>query len=340
MFEVKAREGDFVETSEGLFFDVKGLVHPPDRIIAFIRYFPDEEGERKKNRRAYGQVYSFSERYELLKRKYPKYVVHDAVFDETLCEVLEHDIRKHYDPVEGLSRLRARKDLDSLENKTLQLVEKLQERSEISWSAIGISGSILVGLKKHGSDIDPIVYGSNNCRRAYLCLQELLKEPRSLFKAYSLDELKSLFDFRSKDTTMGFQDFVRTESKKAFQGKFMETDYFIRFVKNWNEIHEEYGDVRYRNMGHATIKATVTDDSDSIFTPCRYAIENVEVVDGPSVSSIKEIASFRGRFCDQARNGDNIIARGKVESVTDLKRSVSYFRLLIGNMPSDYMILR
>ena len=218
MFEVKAREGDFVETSEGLFFDVKGLVHPPDRIIAFIRYFPDEEGERKKNRRAYGKVYSFSERYELLKRKYPKYVVHDAVFDETLCEVPEDDVKKHYDPIEGLSQLRARKDLDSLESKTLQLVSKLRKRSKIPWSAIGISGSILVGLKKHGSDIDPIVYGSDNCRRAYLCLQELLKEPRSLFKPYSLEELKSLFDFRSKDTAISFENFVRTESKKAFQG--------------------------------------------------------------------------------------------------------------------------
>ncbi len=339
MFEVKAREGDFVETPEGLLFDVKGLVHPPHRIIAFIRYFPDDEGERKKKGKAYGKVYSFSERYELLKRKHPEYVVHDAVFDETLCEVPEHDVKRHYEPIEELSQLKTREDLDSLESRTLQLVEKLRERAKIPWSAIGISGSILVGLKNDRSDIDPIVYGSDNCRRAHVCLQGLLKDPHSLFKRYSLDELRSLFDFRSKDTSMGFGDFVRTESKKVFQGKFMGTDYFIRFVKDWGEIHEKYGDVRYRNMGFATIKATVADDSEAIFTPCSYAIEDVEVVDGPGASSIEEIASFRGRFCDQARSGDHVVARGKVESVTDLKRSTSHLRLLIGNLPSDHMIL-
>ena len=337
---MKAREGDLIETRDGSFFDVKGLVHPAGRTIAFIRYFPDEKGNRSKNRITYGKVYSFSERYRLLTERFPNYLVHDSVFDEILCEVPDSDVKKRHDPIEKLVQLRTDRSLDSLEDKVLQLAEVIKEKTDIPWGSIGISGSVLIGLHENISDIDPVVYGSVNCRRVHSVLQEMLNEPQSPFRSYSLDQLKRLFDFRSKDAAMDFQDFVRTESKKAFQGKFMETDYFIRFVKDWNEIHEEYGDVRYRNMGYATIKATVTDDSDSIFTPCSYAVENVEIVDGPSVFSIKEIASFRGRFCDQARNGDNIIARGKVESVADLKRSTSHFRLLIGNMPSDYMILR
>ena len=47
-----------------------------------------------------------------------------------------------------------------------------------------------------------------------------------------------LFDFRSKDTIMTFEDFAEVESRKAFQGKFMETDYFVRFVKDWQEIRK------------------------------------------------------------------------------------------------------
>ena len=336
---MKAREGDLIETHDGSFFDVKGLVHPAGRTIAFIRYFPDEKGNRSKNRITYGKVYSFSERYRLLTERFPNYLVHDSVFDETLCEVPDSDVKKRHDPIEKLAQLRTDRSLDSLEDKALQLAEAIKGKTDIPWGSIGISGSVLIGLHENISDIDPVVYGSVNCRRVYSVLQEMLNEPQSPFRSYNPRELERLFDFRSKDTAMDFQDFVRTESKKAFQGKFMETDYFIRFVKDWSEIHEEYGDVRYRNVGYATIEATVTDDSDSIFTPCKYVIENVEVVDGPSVSSIREIASFRGRFCDQARNGDKIMARGKVESVTDLKRSASYFRLLIGNQSADYMIL-
>ena len=35
-----AFEGDFLETNDGLIFDVKGLLHPPERKIAYLRYIP------------------------------------------------------------------------------------------------------------------------------------------------------------------------------------------------------------------------------------------------------------------------------------------------------------
>jgi len=44
MDEVRAREGDFLETLEGLIFDVKGLLHPDARVIAYLRYLPDPHG--------------------------------------------------------------------------------------------------------------------------------------------------------------------------------------------------------------------------------------------------------------------------------------------------------
>jgi len=339
MLEMMAREGDFVETSENLVFDVKGPLHPPGRVVAFVRYFPSEKGERGKNGVSYGKVYSFSERFELLTSRFPKYVVFDPVFDETVCEVPEMDIRKRYDPIEKLSQLRASENLDLLEERAMRLVETLKEKSNVPWNVLGISGSILVGLHETGSDVDPIVYGSDTCRRVYSGLRELLKEPGSRFKPYSVGELKGLFGFRSKDTVVSFKEFVRTESKKPFQGKFAGTDYFVRFVKDWNEIHEEYGDVQYKNVGYAKVKATVTDDSESIFTPCTYVLEEATVLDGPKHAQIEEIASFRGRFCDQARNGDKIVAQGKVEKVTNMKQNREYLRLLIGNNPSDYMIV-
>jgi predicted nucleotidyltransferase len=155
-----------------------------------------------------------------------------------------------------------------------------------------------------------------------------------------LDELKGLFDFRSKDTLVSLEDFVKTESRKVLQGKFMDRDYFIRFVKEWNEISEKYGDVCYRNCGYVKIEATVVDDTEAIFTPCTYKIEDVKVVEGPKLQPIMEIASFRGRFCEQAKKGEIVIAQGKIEHVKDQKRGCEYFRLLLGNKPTDYMILK
>jgi predicted nucleotidyltransferase len=161
----------------------------------------------------------------------------------------------------------------------------------------------------------------------------------SALRPYSLSDLKALFAFRSKDTSASLEDFVRTESRKAFQGKFMNTDYFVRYVKDWNEINEKYGDFQYRNMGLAKMRATISNDSESIFTPCTYSLENATVIEGVKDVAITEICSFRGRFCEQARNGEVVMARGKVEKVTDTRTNCTHSRLLIGNNPSDYMTL-
>ena len=256
-----------------------------------------------------------------------------------MCEVPINQIAEHHKPEEKLWSLRSAKNLTVLESKALQLAQTLKAEANIPWSTIGISGSIMAGLGTEKSDIDPLVYGEENCRKAYIALQKLLTKPDSGFKPYSRAELQELFDFRSKDTQMSFEDFVLVESRKAFQGKFMGTDYFIRFVKDWTETSEHYGDVCFKNIGYAKITAKIVDNTDSLFTPCTYKLDSFRVVEGPKLTAIQEIVSFRGRFCQQANIGEAIEAQGKVELVTNKKNGAEYYRLIIGNKPSDYMVL-
>lgn len=333
-----AREGDYIETSEGLIFDVKGLVHPPNRIIAFIRYFPDKKGKRRRGERFYDKVYSLADRYKLLKKRFPQYLVHDPVFDEVLCEVPTQEVKKHYKPVSRLEELRHTGRLDALENRALQFAEELKRTANIPWNSLGISGSVMVGLHTENSDIDPVVYGSENCRKAHSALKKLLKDVESPFKPYTREELRKLFSFRAKDTAMNFEDFVRTEERKVLQGKFQNGDYFMRFVKDWREITAEYGALRYQNVGYAKIRAAVEMDSEAIFTPCTYKIRDVETLEGASFP-VEEICSFRGRFCEQARTGEAVVAQGKVERVIDDVHNRAYHRVLLGNKASDYMVL-
>jgi hypothetical protein len=338
--KIRAREGDFIEDLNGIVFDVKGLIHPTDKIVAFPRFIPDSSGNRKRGNVSYGKVYSLSERFRFLEQNFPHYLIFDSVFDETLCEVPFRDVRKHHNPIEKLQKLCSSKVLDELESLALRLTELLKENANISWSAIGISGSVLVGLHRVNSDIDPVVYGSANCQQVYSALGSMLKDKQSPFKPYNREDLETLFDFRSKDTTMGFEDFVRTESRKVLQGKFMGMDYFMRFVKDWGEFDESYGDVQYKNVGYAKIEAEVVDDSEAIFTPCTYKIESAKSLEGPKFEPISEIVSFRGRFCEQVRTGEAVVAQGKVERVTDRRRNHEYFRLLVGSKPSDHMFTK
>jgi predicted nucleotidyltransferase len=336
---MRAREGDLIQTRDNVIFDVKGLVHPPDKVIAFPRYIPSPSGTRGSGKDMYGKVYNLAERFKYLQQNTPNLIVHDEVFDADLCEVPVDTIKRRYDPAEKLGLLRTSKGLEPLEEKVVTLAEDLKEAAGIPWSAIGISGSVLVGLYTEKSDLDPIVYGMGACRKAYAALENLLRDGGSRFKPYSCEGLRVLFGFRSKDTFMSFEDFARVERRKAFQGMFESVDYFVRFVKDWSEAGEQYGDVLYKDSGYAKITATVADDAEALFTPCTYKIEDTTVVEGAKLEPISEIASFRGRFCEQARKGEAVTAQGKVERVTNMKTGQEHYRIILGNKLADYMVL-
>ena len=333
------REGDLIEDLNGIIFDVKGLVHPPNHVVAFPRFVPDVEGDRKRDNIAYSKVYALSARYALLEKQFPQYLVHDAVFGERLCEVPTDCIKRHYRPTERLQELRNSSQLDPLEHYALEFVSFLKDSANIPWTALGVSGSILIKLHTPNSDIDSIVYGSENCYKLYSALTSPPNKGKGKIRFYREEtSLRALFDFRSKDTNVSFENFVRTESRKILQGKYRGHDYFIRCVKDWNETSERYGDVQYSNAGYAKIKATVADNSEALFTPCSYKIKNVQFLEGIVAKPITEIVSFRGRFCEHAKNDEAVIAQGKVEHVRSVKGD-EYFRLLLGNKPSDFMIL-
>ncbi len=336
---MKTREGDLIENKAGLIFDVKGLIHPPSTIIAFPRFIPDLHGTRRNKSTPYRKVYALSERFQFLEQRFPHYLVHDRFFDERLCEVPGEDVRHHYKPANRLRELRQDTGLDDVETCALEFCTFLRRHVKISWSKIGITGSILAKLHTPNSDIDAVVYGFENCKRAYSALKTLLKEKNAFFRPYNREDLKTLFGFRSEDTMMGFEDFVRTESRKVLQGKFLQRDYFVRFVKDWSEVREKYGDVRYVNSGYSKLRATIVNDSESIFTPCVYKVGNVRILEGTKVTPIEEIVSFRGRFCEQAWAGETVVVQGKAERVRDTKKNHEYFRILLGNKSSDYMVL-
>jgi len=333
-----AREGDFIESVEGLIFDVKGLVHPEDRVVAYIRYYPNPKGDRVRNGVRYSKVYSLTERDALLKTTYPRYRLFDPVFGDHIEEVPINMIMRHYKPADELRDLRKRLLIDEAENLSLELADLLRVHSGIKWRQIGISGSILLGLHEKYSDLDIIVYGGNACASIYKTIADLFQAKNSPIKPYDLTGLRKLHKFRSKDTRIPLSTFMRMERGKRLQGTFKGRDYFIRFVKDWNEVSEKYGDKKYTSIGYSKVKAKIVDDSNGVFTPCSYLISRVKMLSGTPISTIKEVDSFRGRFCEQAKVDEWVVAQGKLEKVTPRDED-EYFRLLLGGLSTDFMIV-
>ena len=336
MNSLKCREGDFIETVEGLIFDVKGLVHPVNRVIAFVRYIPDEKGERQRGDSRYRKVYALKMRENILNKEYPHYLIVDPVFNERISSVHIDHITHHYKPQNTVSMLKRKEKIDDVENEALEFLDLLVESSGISKTKIGISGSIMVNLHLLTSDIDIIFYGTKTCIIAHNTLKNIFSDRKSLIQPYDLEGLRKLYSFRVKDTPMSFEDFCRHAIRKSSQGTFRGRDFSIRYIKDWDEIEEKFGETFYRSLGQRTIKAKIIDDSEAIFTPCRYLVEDVEFIEGKKVTLLKEVASFRGRFCQQVKCGESIITRGKLECVKTGNKE--YFRILVGGNAQDYII--
>ena len=118
------------------------------------------------------------------------------------------------------------------------------------------------------------------------------------------------------------------------QGLFRGRPYFIRFLKDISELDPNYGDLHYAPLGGAKIHARIADDRDAIFTPCRYLLSDVQILEGTAISDLKEIASFRGRFCEQAKAGARIYASGTLERIRN-SRGDEWHRLLLGSSQED-----
>lgn len=334
---MEAREGDLIETEDGTLFVVKGLTHPPRRVVALPRYVPDPHGDRRRGDTLYRKSYSLKECFALVEERFPQYFVHDPVFGMRLCEVPTEDVRDHLTPIAFLNALRNDNQLDRLEQSALLFTEFLRDHADVDSDKLGISGSILAQLHTAQSDIDLIVYDARNCRKVYESLKRLTSSGITEARPYTRHELSGLYEFRSRDTDVPLSDFLLAESRKVLQGKFRGHDFFIRCIKNPSEIRENYGDVIYRTVGYGKITAVISRSDGAIFTPCRYGVDQVRFLEGKFDSEVVEIVSFRGRFCEQAREGETVVAQGKIEECT-FKNGERSFRLLLGEKPSDFML--
>ena len=103
----QVRTRDFVYTSDDLYFASTNYIHPENRVISFLRYVPDPEGDREKDGKRYRKVGS-EEAYSYLRENYPDYLYFSDVTNveikrEKIAEKAKEVIEKNLATVQQIA---------------------------------------------------------------------------------------------------------------------------------------------------------------------------------------------------------------------------------------------
>lgn len=341
------RDRDYLRTEEGYFFCVLGPVHPEDRVIAYLKYVPDPSGKwgRGSNRfrRAlpHYTVDGLLETFRFLESR-PEYLFDSQAWGVRMSAVPLHKISEHLKPEEKVSQLMRMEGLDPLQSKTVRLVEALSELSGVPPSYFGVTGSVLLDIHRDFSDIDLLVYGKRNSESVRKALLQSYEERDSPVRRLHGEKAREWCLQKTELYPLTYEEAERILERRWNRGLFHGTLFSIHPVKLEGEVKEKYGDRVFRPEGTVKIEATVSDASEACFMPATYRVEDVRVVEGPRVRDIFEVVSYEGLYGDLAKDGERILAYGKLEGVTDRVSGLRYHRLLIGSQEArgrDYIKL-
>lgn len=315
----KPKDRDFVETLEGLLFCLVGYQHPPNKYIAYLKYSPAASGRWQRSGAAYHRELAFYHAHQVgltiteLEQQYPQYVHDSPVWDMRFSMVPTERVRTYYTPEARLAEIVANPK-DELEEATIRVVEEIQRATAIPLSALGITGSILLGIHSPAfSDIDLIIYGRANAQRLRHIMTGLDLTGASPMDAAYIDEwCRGVV----KHHTLTYAQAHWLISRRWNFVYFGEGRHTISLhpTRADDEITEVYGEHFYRDIGAARIVATLTETGDAIFLPAIYQVASVDILEGPQVE-ITEICVYEGLFGQIGEPGQRVEARGKLERI-------------------------
>jgi len=308
---MRVRIRDFVVTKEKWIFAV--VCYEPEEeasdVKCLLRYIPDAEGDRTRTGERFRKL-DFAASYEFLRRHRPEYL--RGVFQVVPKDAIEEVLR----PSSVLPAVAAR-------DERVRKIAEIFSEGGIPAEKMGITGSFLCGLQTAHSDIDFVIYGVENFKKA----REIVKY------ATESGELNELSDemwqriYEKRRPSISYDVFKAHEMRKWNRGCVGNTYFDVLFVRDWSEmvgIRDIYK--RGERVCRARISAIVRDATYAFDSPAVYEVETLKgrelrALCGCSelkeILSVEKILSFTHTYAGQAFEGEIVEAQGVVERTSD-----------------------
>ncbi len=321
---------DIVEDINNRIYVVVGNQHPPNGLIAYLKYIPGNGAgiwvrqgmPFKRVLKAYGvkSLHTYLPRHQEF--------VYDPVLNSYVPMVNKSSILKYYYPEIRLHEILSRVD-DELEFSVIEFIDILRKHSRLSVNDLGITGSLLT--KTHNvnvSDVDMVIYGCNNALEFMDCV--------SYF-----DKAKLTYeDLVKQSNTYGLDVDTLARINPPYK-RILVRGKEVNVIFVDNSPPPRYGSRIYVNLGVMEVVAEVIGGNcRSLMYPSIAEVSRIKDVilgDSSLARLIKYVVSYEGLYSYQLFLGGNLRIRGLIQMVIPDHE----YQLLVGGIEEPgYVIPR
>jgi len=325
-------DGDTFVTKDGFIFNTFGYEHPTERVFSFLKYIPSQYKELfnvsllERTWKYEGvELFRAEKLYtaenhqvflETFRTHFSEYVYFCPYRKKEVISTPISSIRRVYVPRDCLRSLMQMEMKDKLQKMTLDFVKLLSEESGIALEEFGVHGSIALNMHSSKSDIDIVIYGSDNFRRLEATIDKLVEAGK----------LAHVFN-------------NRIDAARRFKGRYLGKIFMYNAVRKPEEINSKYGEYLFMPVVQAKLRCTVKDDSEAMFRPAIYKIENCVPINSTLPLSKdkvpKIVVSMIGCYRNVAKKGQQIEVSGMLERVEEVETGRIFHQLVVGTGTSE-----
>ena len=325
-------DGDTFVTGDGFILNTFGYEHPDDRVFAFLKYIPakykelfnvemlDRTWKFGENQLFRAEKLYTAKNYQTFikafQKNFPDYLYFCPYRNKELITAPFELIQQVFVPKDRLVWLQNLPKRDKLQQMALEIINLISQESNVAFNDLGLHGSIALQMHSPESDIDFVVYGTENFRLVEEAITRLVNTGKLSYIVGN-----------------------RIEAARKFQGRYQGKIFMYNASKKPQQIKEKYGAYRYIPLDSVRFQATVSDDMETMYRPSTYKISGYKPLDEQSELDIDKIpvqvVSNIGLYRNVARCGSDIKVSGKLERVESTTSNEVFYQVVVGTATSE-----